>query len=73
MLISRKKYEQELERAYNKARDEEYERQQKERMWSSHLNLKERVDKLEQRFDCHVNGQPEPKEAPTVALQANPF
>ena len=73
MFISRKKYEQELERAYNKARDEEYERKQKERMWSSHLNLKERVDKLEQRFNCHVNGQPEPKEAPPVALQANQF
>ena len=73
MFISRKKYERELEKAYNKAKNEEYERLERERIWSAHYRLEEKIDKLEQRFNCHVNGQPEPKEAPPVALKSNPF
>lgn len=73
MIISRKKFEKELQKAYERAQDEAYARQEKERMWSSHLQLKEKVDKLEQRLNCHINGEPEPKEAPPVALKANPF
>lgn len=73
MFISKKKLDEMLQRAREDAIDDIYARQKRERTWCEIYKLRDRVDKLEQRLNCYINGEPELKEAPPVALQANPF